>query len=120
MSRTYILDDHTPVACDFLAWAGWFEVNERHVALTEIGEYTVSTVFLGLDHRYVYPGPPILFETMVSKKLHRPVWLDIQERCSTWEEAEAQHERVAVRVREFVAAEEEARRAEKRVEGFEL
>lgn len=47
----------------------------------------VSTVFLGLDHRYSHEGPPMIFETMIFGGEHDQ-W---QERCSTWEQAEAMH-----------------------------
>lgn len=36
----------------------------RRIGLTEIGPYTVSTVWLGLDHSF-REGPPVIFETMV-------------------------------------------------------
>lgn len=32
---------------------------------TDIGDMMVSTVFLGLDHRFIPDGPPVVFETMV-------------------------------------------------------
>lgn len=56
---------------------------------------SVSTVFLGLDHRYVPGGPPLIFETMA-------FWPGRdgyeQTRCSTWMQAEAQHERMVRKV----------------------
>lgn len=46
-----ILKDGIPTPeRDPIAWARWFETADRRVALTRVGEYTVSTVFLGLDH----------------------------------------------------------------------
>lgn len=37
----------------------------RRVGLTDVGDVRVSTVWLGLDHRFG-PGPvPLIFETMV-------------------------------------------------------
>lgn len=54
MSERYILggpDGHTPVPCEDLhEWGKWFETADRHVTLTEVGELSVSTVFLGSDH----------------------------------------------------------------------
>ena len=46
----------------------------------------VSTVWLGLDHRFMSEGPPLIFETMVfrSKKNYSG---EYQERYSTEEEA---------------------------------
>lgn len=46
----------------------------------------VSTVFLGLDHRFG-EGPPLLFETMIFGGEHD----QYQTRCSTWSEAEEMH-----------------------------
>lgn len=95
MPDTYILDGKTPVPePDVIKWGKWMELGHNRVRADVIGEARVSTVFLGLDRRFG-EGPPLLFETMV---FGGP--LDgQQERCSTWEEAEAQHERVCERVR---------------------
>ena len=41
------------------------ERHSRRVALTELADRHVSTVFLGLDHQCNASGPPLLFETMV-------------------------------------------------------
>lgn len=50
----------------FSEWAILFEdFGYRRVAETEVGPYWVSTVWLGLDHRFGGDGPPIIFETMV-------------------------------------------------------
>jgi hypothetical protein len=103
-SRTpgkYILVGHeaqrVPDA-DLLTWAAWYEANASttcRVALTEIGAVRVSTIFLALDHRHLGDGPPLLFETMTfggERHLAR-------ERCSTWQEAEAQHAAAVARVK---------------------
>lgn len=87
MSEHYILDNRKAVPVDLMTWATWFETADRHVAKTQIGEVEVSTVFLGLDHNYG-GGRLHLFETMV---FGGPLDQS-QERCATWEEAEAQHE----------------------------
>ena len=52
---------------DTLTWGLWYETADRQVARTEVGVATVSTVFLGLDHRSGPRDPdlPILWETMV-------------------------------------------------------
>lgn len=66
-SRYYILDNenHT-VPVDFMTWAKWFEDGNRVVDYTEItSQVFVSTVFLGIDHRFFGEGPPVLFETMI-------------------------------------------------------
>jgi hypothetical protein len=89
MSDLYILDGHQPVLCDDIhEWGRWFHDGEkRRVALTELpGDIQVSTVFLGMDHGWGH-GPPLLFETMI----FGGEWDEWQDRCSTWEEAEAMH-----------------------------
>ncbi len=37
----------------------------KRVAEDTVGPYWVSTVWLGINHRFVGDGPPIIFETMV-------------------------------------------------------
>lgn len=67
----YILVGQTPVPCDdLMEWALWFEdAQHRVVRLTQVGPWHVSTIFLGLDHRFFGKGPPILFETMVWQRM---------------------------------------------------
>lgn len=85
----YILIGQTPVPePNLLKWANWFETSDRIVAQTNVGASVVSTVFLGLDHRYVGKGPPLLFETMVFTDGDGG---NLERRCSTWLEAEVQH-----------------------------
>lgn len=64
----YILaeDGKTPTLVPMLVWARWFGQADRLIAQHMAGEHiTVSTVFLGLDHRFSGEGPPILWESMV-------------------------------------------------------
>jgi len=113
MTGKYILDGQTQVPADFMTWAKWFAAagEKRVVAKTEVGSMCVSTVFLGLDHR-LGEGPPLLFETMIfglpgpaSSPLEGGrVALytgteEYQERCSTWEQAEAMHARAVAHAR---------------------
>jgi hypothetical protein len=86
--RHWILDGHEPVAVDLMTWAQWLETANRNVAQTEVAPgVVVSTVFLGLDHRFSGNGPPILFETMVfDDYLTCDTW-----RYATWAEAELGH-----------------------------
>lgn len=65
----------------------------RTVTFTESNGVKVSTVFLGLDHSWG-DGPPLLFETM---EFGGPRDGDC-DRCSTWDEAEAQHAAMCRRV----------------------
>lgn len=121
MSEHYILNEaHEVVPAELLEWARWFEdFNNRRVRLTRIGPYYVSTVFMGLNHSWEEDGPPLVFETMVYIKNRHTVkfpeipeagikgwekqldseFLDTQERCSTWDEAIVQHERVIEDIR---------------------
>lgn len=89
MSDKYILDGKTPVRADLMTWARWFEKADtaRIVAKTTIDDADISTVFLGLDHRFGGDGPPLVFETMIFGGPHD----GYQERYSTWDEAEAGH-----------------------------
>lgn len=88
--NNYTLDGKTPVAePDILVWAKWFEKADRSVKKTKLpGFIEVSTVFLGNDHSF-FGGPPMLFETMIFGGEHD----GYQERYSTWEDAEAGHQR---------------------------
>lgn len=89
MTRMYILKDGQPLEVhDFLTWARWFETAERHIGLTQRDEIRVSTVFLGLDHRFV-GSRPILYETVIFGGEHD----QYQSRCSTREQALEIHKR---------------------------
>ena len=66
-NRTYILDANgnpTPVS-DFVQWSIWMDSMNQQIALSESGDISISTAFLGLDHDHLRRGTPILFETMV-------------------------------------------------------
>jgi hypothetical protein len=85
---------------DVLVWARWFETHfkERMVAKTWIGETEISTVFLGIDHA-PWSARPEIFETMIfGGPLDEEMW-----RCSTYDEAEAQHEAAIQRVAEALS-----------------
>lgn len=104
--RAYTLVNRTPMPVDDVFGFGE-EIAKRlqcaertgidpwRVNFTVIGKVEVSTVFIGMNHRFFGDGPPILFETMVFGGT-----LDhFQNRCSTWEEAEAMHEEAVQLVR---------------------
>ena len=101
MIRPYwILKNGEPVHTDdHLEWGVWFEStfkdDSRRVASTDVGHLNVSTVFLGLDHRFIGDGPPLLYETMIFGADE-----EYCERWTTWQEAEAGHQQ-AVRVAEL-------------------
>ena len=97
MSRFWTLDGHTPVPTDDIhEWSRLLDEHPggRRVGGDDVGDWSVSTVFLGMDHGYG-GGPPILFETMIFSR-HDPR-NEADESCwryATWEEAEAGHNAV--------------------------
>ena len=96
MSDKFKLEGHIPVPVDdLIEWGRWIEKANRHVAQDRVGDVQISTVFLGLDHSFGQPGPPILFETMV---FGGPLDSEM-ERYATWEEAEIGHKAMLERVR---------------------
>lgn len=51
---------------DLWAWASLLEdPAQRHVRKSRIGPFRVSTIWLGIDHSFGCPGPPLIFETMI-------------------------------------------------------
>lgn len=105
MSRSrplyYLLDqDRSPVPTDVDTWTRMFkDAESRRVASTELGEATISTVFLGMDHGWDQDGPPILFETLViGGPCDGDMW-----RYATWAEAEAGHAAAVEAVRSALA-----------------
>ncbi len=98
MNKKYILNDqHQAVPCDDLEqWAAWFDnTANRRVSETFICGTRISTVFLGLNHQFG-EGTPLLFETIAFSKDGEE---EFCERCSTWDEAVAQHERAVDTIR---------------------
>jgi hypothetical protein len=99
MSDHYILggsDGKTPIMCDLMTWARSLEGRgSRIVAKEYVYGSLISTVFLGLDHNYG-EGPPLLFETLV---FGGPMDGECR-RCTTWQEAEEQHEAMVERVKD--------------------
>jgi hypothetical protein len=71
----YILDEHdNPQPCeDLIEWGRFLEDRNRCRVAHDMDEgneadgtrVRVSTMFLGLNHRLVGEGPPILWETLV-------------------------------------------------------
>jgi hypothetical protein len=103
VSYYYKLDkDHRAVPVrDVIEWATWFETADRIVTHTRFEPgILVSTVFLGLDHRFGDRGPPLLFETMV-------FGINMEDeamtcRYSTWDDAETGHKATVRRVKELL------------------
>lgn len=72
----YILDNAgNVIPCpDLMKWGTWMQEDfesgnkKRQIANTKVGELTVSTVFLGLDHTFIRNSrvsEPVLWETMI-------------------------------------------------------
>ena len=87
----YIAVDGVPVAADdHLTWAKSFETMDRVVARDVVTGGLLSTVFLGIDHRFSREGPPLVYETMLFLT-DSGYSGDHCERYSTREEALAGH-----------------------------
>ena len=105
MDEKYILEGKEPVAVDLISWASWYGKADRKVKKDKVGDVSVSTVFLGLDHQWG-DGPPLLFETMVfGGELDQEM-----DRYSTWEEAESGHAKMVERVKDYQRPTKKARR----------
>ncbi len=91
----YTLDgNNNPVLCTLREWGDLYQSetgqDRRRVALDKVDGYEISTVFIGLDHRYAFSKKPLLFETMVFGKNPGDGY---QTHCSTWKEAEEMHKK---------------------------
>jgi hypothetical protein len=62
---------------------------ERRIGSDNVGDYWISTVFLGMNHRFNDNGPDLWFETRVFHEGTRSE--DYIERYSTYTEAEEGH-----------------------------
>lgn len=88
----WILEGQKAIPCqDVLKWGHWCETAQRNIARNLIGDFLVSTVFLGTNQR-IGKGVPILFETMVFFN-DKPVD-KYSRRYSTWDEAVEGHQAV--------------------------
>lgn len=102
----YILDENKRAIPATAQEASAFLENfeNKKVKQEVIGNNKLSTVFLGLDHRFG-DGPPLLFETMQFPCDNEGVVTDWGEifcdRYSTWEEALAGHEERAAYLRQL-------------------
>jgi hypothetical protein len=76
-----------------LEWAILWE-GDRHVAEAHIGDARVSTVWLGLNHRFIGDGPPLIYESMVFGGI-----LDGErDRYTNWNAALAGHDQLCAQV----------------------
>lgn len=89
MLEHYIMDsDHKIKPASLEEWVRWFELDDKVVKQEYVGPYFISTVFLGLNHRFTGDGPPILFETMVFRDNESDIDMA---RCCTYKQALKQH-----------------------------
>jgi hypothetical protein len=100
--KYYKLDEqHRIVRCGLMEWAKWFATGDRVVQQTHFDpDILVSTVCLGMDHRFGDAGPPLLFETMVfgiSMEDSDMVW-----RYSSYDDAETGHKATVRRVKDLL------------------
>ncbi|HET9396127.1 MAG TPA: hypothetical protein VFO36_08730 [Nitrospiraceae bacterium] len=107
----YRLVGQTPVPCSTEEYGESFGRDDRRVALTIVGPFRISTVFLSIDHNFLNSGPPTLFETMTF--LDAPADHELRAveqeneqdgRTCTWLEAEAQHRKAVDWCRTNMAA----------------
>ena len=107
MSDWYVLteDGKTPVPVPDITTdpegytAAMHNSRERYdwiVSKDEVGAYSVSTVFLFLDHRMTSTdGDPILWESMV---FGEGPWADYQDRYTSRDEAERGHKAIIAKI----------------------
>ena len=97
----YILDENKNIIpATLLEWGEWLENagDKKIVKQENVGDYFISTVFLGLDHNWISDlyktdsHRPHIFETMIFHNEGNYIESYCR-RCSTWQEAEAQHKR---------------------------
>lgn len=95
--KYYVLEGQEIKPTSLKGYVNWMGTDpERHIGSTDVGGYWVSTVFLAIDHQFG-DGPPLLFETMVFAKDPTTGKVDFMDlycdRCSTYEEAVAMHDK---------------------------
>jgi hypothetical protein len=100
--RNYILNAQgEPELCqDLMTWARWYEENTKARVVKQewVANIRVSTVFLGIDHRWDPKGAPILWETMCFSNNKRAD--NFGGRCAGGrEQAEAMHWEVVEEVK---------------------
>ena len=104
MSRWYKLDENNkPILAEsFNEYIDWERNNSRTVAREDIGDATVSTVFLGLDHSF-NGVTPVLWETMIFGGKHD----QYQERYKSHYDAIIGHQRAINLVNESLCGAQE-------------
>lgn len=59
---------------DIEEWGVWYENAPRHLAVTKIGVWEISTVFTGLNYQF-RDGLPLVFETAVFNPCCDPLFI---------------------------------------------
>jgi len=76
-----------------LEWADLFEdMKYRKIGDTDVGDYHISTVWIGLNHNIFSETEILIFETMIFCKDEEDYLHQWMERYGTLEEAELGHE----------------------------
>lgn len=99
----WILVDNKLKEVDLMTWAKWFKDKTnpgRITAHTDIGEVSVSTVFIGIDHNFG-EGEPLLWETMIFGSDKKEIE-NYQERYATLKEAEKGHKKAIEFIKEII------------------
>lgn len=101
MTRWYMLDENKQVVpapmgdngLPTLEFFQWFESREGKIVKQDtVNGHWISTVFLGMDHRFTTDvGPPIVFETMIFPSEDNLVECNCWRYC-TYDEALFGHE----------------------------
>jgi hypothetical protein len=99
--KKYKLNENKEIIeCSLHEWGRFLETPEKIVKQEDVGDYWVSTVFLGIDHNFARPhnGEPILFESMIFKDADsgQDSW---QERYCTYQEALDGHNDIVERLK---------------------
>jgi hypothetical protein len=106
---TYKLDENkNAVPCTTLEWGEQLEDmrnnHTKHVADETIDGKRISTVWLGLDHKWCDEGSPLIYETMVFDDNRQEMYCT---RYSTWKQAEDGHAKAVQWVKDGCKEEEE-------------
>jgi hypothetical protein len=71
----------------------WGDIHlaDKIVAQEQVGDYFISTVWIGIDMNYSDEGPPLIFETMVFNRSPGSEVLGDEEGCWRWATEEEAH-----------------------------
>lgn len=104
MMILYILDENHKVIGipteDISKWVKFVDKDfetTRRVKLDFIGDKEISTIFLSVNTDIIFSETLRLFETAVFDLLNKDEYY--RERCSTWDEAVDQHNRIVEKIK---------------------